>query len=537
MFMRFNRRKNKKEDIANDKDSIINDNDNVINDNIKDYNKIPVEKSLHSNVKTVKKALEYSPDLVIRTIKLENVKSEIVVMYLDGLADSRNIEKNVIQPILKKFYKKKPDEKNYDGNVIEKPISIEELKNSILSVSELKETATVNECIAGILAGDTVLFIDNVNKALVINSPGWPTRMPEEPTTEASVIGPRDGFVETLRDNIVMVRRRIKDHNLSIIKLKLGRRTSTDVAIAYIKGIANRDIVKEVVSRVEKIDVDEIIEAGTIMQFIEDNFLSPFPQMQYTERPDRVVAALIEGRIAILVDNTPFVLIAPASLPMFLQTPEDYYERWIYTSLIRFLRYLVIMIALFLPGIYVALISYHQGLIPTKLAIFIAATREGVPVPSLIEAILMEVTLEILREAGIRLPKTVGQAVGIVGGLVVGEAAVRAGLVSAVYVVIVALTGIASFSMAQYPFGIPLRILRFVIILAAGVLGLYGVMLSFIILTVHLVKLKSFGVNYLSPYIPYRPADWKDFLFRAPVMGMKKRPEMLKTEDKNRQSN
>lgn len=516
------------------KDKKDSNNKNI---NINLDNNMPVTRDLHSNLKAIEEALSYSPDLVIRMIMPENPEFKSAVMYIEGLADRNTVQENIIKPLLEEFCEGKTKEKDNSSNTV-KATSIEKkIKNSIITVSDLKEVNTLNECISEVLAGDTVLLIENIDKALIMKTPGWSTRNLEEPMTEAAVIGPRDGFVETFQDNITMIRRRIKDPNFSLIKLKLGRRTRTDLAVAYIRGIANQDIVKEVLRRIGEIDVDQIIAAGTVAQFIEDNFLSPFPQVQYTERPDKAVSAILEGRIVIIVDNTSFVLILPASLPMFMQTVEDYYERWIYSSLIRALRYLVIMISLFLPGVYVALISYHQGLIPTKLAIFIAATREGVPIPSLIEAILMEVTLEILREAGIRLPKTIGQTVGIVGGLVIGEAAVRAGLVSPVYVIVVALTGIASFSMAQYPLGIPLRILRFVIIFAAGFLGLYGVMLFFIMLTVHLVKLKSFGVNYLAPLIPYRPGDWKDFVLRLPVMNMKKRPQMLKTEDKTRQRN
>jgi spore germination protein len=503
-------------------------------DTIRQDNNMPVDRDLESNLKAIEEALSYSPDLVIRMITPENSGCRLAIIYISGLADRDVIQTNIIKPLLEDLSLGKTGIRN-SGN-INKPIPIEKrIENSIITASELKEINTLNECLSAVLAGDTALFIDNVKKALIVKTPGWKTRNLEEPSMESSVNAPRDGFIETLEKNIAMIRRRIKDKDFSVIKMKLGRRSRNEIAVTFIKGIANSDMVKEVIQRISQIDTDQVIAAGVVQQFIEDNFLSPFPQMQYTERPDRVTAAVMEGRIAVLLDNTPFAIIIPASFSMFINSPEDYYDRWMYASALRTLRYLTMSISLFLPGFYVALISYNQGLIPSKLAIFIAATREGVPIPSLIEAILMEITLEILREAGIRLPRAVGQAVGIVGGLVIGEAAVRAGLVSPVYVLVVALTGIASFSVAQYSMGVSFRILRFVAIFSAGFLGLYGVILFFIVLTVHLAKLKSFGVNYLSPFVPYRPGDWKDFIFRFPIMAMKKRPEMLKTEDKKKQ--
>lgn len=516
---------------------------------------MPVDKDLESNLRAIEEALSYSPDLVIRMIIPENSGCRLAVIYINSLANRDVIQLNIIKPLLESLrLEKKEARKRTDtgtrtststntntgagiNDSISKPVPIEKrIVNSIITASDLKEVNTLNECLSAVLEGNTVLLIDNVKKALIVKTPGWKTRSLEEPSMESSVNAPRDGFIETLDENIAMIRRRIKDKDFSVIKLKLGRRSRNELAVIYIKGIANSDMVKEVIQRLGRIDSDQVVAAGVVQQFIEDNFLSPFPQMQYTERPDRVTAAVMEGLIAVLLDNTPFAIIIPASFFMFINSPEDYYDRWIYASALRALRYFAMAISLFLPGFYVALISYNQGLIPSKLAIFIAATREGVPIPSLIEAIVMEITLEILREAGIRLPKAIGQAVGIVGGLVIGEAAVRAGLVSPVYVLVVALTGIASFSVAQYSMGISIRILRFAVIFSAGFLGLYGVILFFIVLTVHLAKLKSFGVNYLSPLVPYRPGDWKDFIFRFPIMAMKKRPEILKTEDKKKQN-
>ena len=310
-----------------------------------------------------------------------------------------------------------------------------------------------------------------------------------------------------------------------------------ELVIAYIDEIVKPNLVKEVRKRIETIHLDDVAESGYIEQLIEDNYLSPFTQVQSTERPDRVVAALLEGRVAILLDGTPFALIVPVTFNMLLQSPEDYYERWLSSSLIRLLRYFAAGISLFGPSLYIAFVSFHQGLIPTKLALSMMATRQGVPFPALIEALIMEVAIEILREAGLRLPKPIGPTMGIVGGLVIGEAAVQAGIVSPIMVIVVALTAISSFAIPQYNAGITLRMLRFVAMFSAALFGLYGIILFFLFLCSHLVKLKSFGVSYLSPTVPYRAGDWKDFMVRMPFRMMKHRPRLLKPKDSVRKGN
>lgn len=416
-------------------------------------------------------------------------------------------------------------ENSTENNIIDK------ISEKIITISNVSKIDSLNQCIYDILSGNTVLLIADSKKGLSLATQAWEGRDISESSTEPTVKGPKDSFTETLKTNIVHLRRRIKDPNFILDKFNIGRRSKTDLVVTYIKDIANEELVNEVKKRIEKIDIDSALSSGYIEQLIEDDFLSPFPQVLSTERPDKVVSALMEGRVAILLDTDPFALIVPANMSMFIQSPSDYNERWIFASLIRLLRYVISFIALYLPSLYIALIAFHQGLIPTKLAISIAASREGVPFPSLIEALIMEGTLEILREAGVRLPRAIGQAVGIVGGLVIGEAAVSAGIVSPIMVIVVALTAISSFAIPQYSLGISFRILRFGIMLAAGFLGLYGILLSFILISVHIVKLKSFGTEYTNPLIPYRPKDWKDCIIRKPIMSMKNRPEMLKPKD------
>ena len=405
------------------------------------------------------------------------------------------------------------------------------IRNEILPVSELLEESKVMKAVGKVLTGSTVLIVDGIQNVFIIGTAHGKTRNLEEPVSEAMVRGPRVGFTEKLSVNTSLLRQHGENRNLSIIEMEVGERTKKELVLAYIDEIVQPNLVKEVKERIETIHLDDVAESGYIEQLIEDDYLSPFSQVQSTERPDRVIAALLEGRVAILLDGTPFALIVPVTFNMLLQSPEDYYERWLSSSLIRLLRYFAAGISLFAPSLYIAFVSFHQGLIPTKLALSMMATRQGVPFPALIEALIMEVAIEILREAGLRLPKPIGPTMGIVGGLVIGEAAVQAGIVSPIMVIVVALTAISSFAIPQYNAGITLRMLRFVAMFSAALFGLYGIILFFLFLCSHLVKLKSFGVSYLSPTIPYRAGDWKDFMVRMPLKMMKHRPRLLKPKD------
>lgn len=346
--------------------------------------------------------------------------------------------------------------------------------------------------------------------------------------------GPRLGFNESIDENTALLRQHGKNENLVIARISVGKRVKRELLLTYIADIANPSLVREVQARIGRLNLDDILESGYIEQLMEDNFLSPFPQVQSTERVDRVLGALLEGRVALIMDGTPFALIVPVTFNMLLQSPEDYYDRWIPGTLLRILRYFAAFISLFGPSLYISFISFHQGLIPTKLALSIAQSRAGVPFPSLIEVLIMEVSLEILREAGLRLPKPIGQTIGIVGGLVIGEAAVQAGIVSPIMIIVVAITAISSFAIPQYNAGIALRMLRFAAMIFAAIFGLYGLVLFFLAICSHLAKLKSFGTPYLSPAAPYRFRDWKDFLVRGPLRRMNRRPKMLNVQNQIR---
>ncbi|WP_082389359.1 spore germination protein [Lysinibacillus sp. ZYM-1] len=472
----------------------------------------------------MKKELGHNWDVHFREFQIGATDIRAAIIFLDGLADTEQINKHILKSIMERF-------SNTSASFFTEGDKLQSIMKNNISIRDVLEESTVQGTVGKVLTGYTALFVDGMPNALMLCTINGKTRNIEEPISEAVVRGPRVGFTEKLSDNTALLRQQGENQQLSILQMGVGKRVKKRLVIAYMDEIVDPELVEEVKKRIQTIDLDNLLESGYIEQLIEDNYLSPFTQVQNTERPDRVYGALMEGRVAILLDGTPFALIVPVTINMLLQSPEDYYERWLPSSLIRLLRYLAAGITLFAPSLYIAFVSFHQGLIPTKLALSMMATREGVPFPALIEALIMEVAIEILREAGLRLPKPIGPTMGIVGGLVIGEAAVQAGIVSPIMVIVVALTAISSFAIPQYNAGITLRMLRFVAMISAALFGLYGIILFFLFLCSHLVKLKSFGVPYVSPTVPYRAGDWKDFMVRMPLMTMKRRPKLLQPKD------
>ncbi|MFC0190035.1 spore germination protein [Fictibacillus aquaticus] len=484
----------------------------------------PISGSILADLAAVKESIGHNSDVRFREYRFGPDKIPIVVVYVAGLSDKELINDYIVNMLLM----------DGDGRHINNHELRDYLFDRAMPICELKEASTINSFTSSVMTGAAGLLVEGVAGGFTFGESQVLKRNMEEPPSESMVRGPRIGFIESLSHNTALLRRLAKTDSLAITSYQIGDRAKKEVAIAYISDIVDPKLLEEVKRRITRIKIDALQESGYIEQLIEDDFLSPFPQVQNTERPDRVLAAVLEGRVAIFLDGTPFALIAPVTFNMLLQTPEDYYERWMIGSLIRMLRYLTAFISLFTPAVYISFVSFHQGLIPTKLVFSIAASREGVPFPPLIEVLIMEVSIEILREAGLRLPKAIGQSIGIVGGLIIGEAAVQAGIVSPIMVIVVAVTAITSFSIPQYNAGIALRMLRFIAMFFAAVFGLYGVILFFLLLGAHLVKLKSFGMPYLSPVSPYRVKDWLDMIIRAPLFLMKKRPDQLQTKDQTR---
>lgn len=489
---------------------------------------IKIDEDVNVNTDNINAVFKDCSDVIIRRFTILGDRVVCLAVYVDGIVDKNRLNDNLFRhlmsdPSITQLHEGS-DKKSLMGVI----------KDTTISIGELKEVYMFNEAIAGIMYGNCVLFVDGNPSALVVSTIGWQSRAVEQPTTEEVVVGPKEGFVENFRTNTSLLRKRIKTPDLKMEKHEIGRLTKTGVILTYINGVADHSTVAEVRKRLKRIDVDSIIDSGYIEQLIEDNTFSPFPQVEATERPDGVAAALSEGRIAMIVDGSPFILIVPTLFIHFLTSPEDYYQRFYFSTFIRLLRSITFFIALLAPALYVAMTTYHQEMIPTSLLVTIATARADVPFPAVIEALLMELTFEILREAGVRLPKAVGQAVSIVGALIIGEAAVQAGIVGQGMIIVVAITGIASFTIPKYTGAIAIRLLRFLFIFAAGTMGIFGIIMAGLFLLLHMAGLRSVGVPYLSPFAPVSIDGWKDTLVRMPMWFMRKRPLFINPKDKTR---
>lgn len=494
--------------------------------------RIPSSKDLDKNLQKIKEILKDCDDVVYREVKVgKEQKYRCVIVFIDGLVDKNLIHENLFKPLMHVSRDLRPSPSSIKENLFDL------IKYANISAGEINEVESINEAIDSILIGETVVIIDKYKKIMTVSSRGWQTRGISEPQSETVIRGPRDGFTETIKTNISSVRRRIRDPRLKLKMMQIGERSKTDVALMYMEDIVNEEILEEVKKRIEGIKIDAVIESSYIEQFIEDDRYSIFPQVENTERPDSVSAALYEGRVAILVDNTPFALLVPTTIATFMQSSEDYYDRWPIATLIRIIRYIGAFVALLSPALYIAITSYHPGMLPTALALYVASTRIYVPFPAYIEAFIMEITIEFLREAGTRLSGPIGTTIGIVGGLVIGQAAVEAGIVSPLMIIIVALTTIATFMLPSYGFSGAFRIIRFMFMVFAAVFGLYGIMLALILLGTHLVRLKSFGVPYMSPFIIMGKTrrDIQDTFVRTPLSKMEKRPKFTNVIDEERQ--
>lgn len=449
------------------------------------------------------------------------------ILYFSNMVDKDMINTDILKPLM--YIPSHLEGKKIEMHKLEEILLYETLYHSGGTLEK-----QLSQAVEAILRGETVALIEGVDQAILIRTRKVEKRGIEQPPTEQVIRGSREGFIEQLGINIALLRYRLQTANFRVKTIKIGRLMKSKVAICYIDGIANPALVQEVMNRLSIIDIDGVIDAGYLEQFIEDHHFSPFPQVQHTERPDKTIATLLEGRVAILVDGSPFALIVPAVFSQFYQTLDDYSERFLMGSLIRLVRMVALLFSLIFPSLYVSVISYNPELIPTDFAVAVAGGRAGIPFPAVVEVLIMEISMEVLREATLRLPQQVGGALSIVGVLVVGQAAVAAGFASPITVVVIALTTIGSFATPAYNAAIALRMLRFPMVILAGLFGLYGVMIGFILIQNHLLSLKSFGVPYMSPIVPGNFQGMKDSVMRAPLWWMPRRPTQLHTPNKER---
>ncbi|MCX7614583.1 MAG: spore germination protein [Clostridiales bacterium] len=477
--------------------------------------------NINENINQIKGVLGNSNDLLVRIFDINTKKTviKLAILYISGLADEKKLDNLSLE------FNQLINSNNYD---FQKSLDTfyERLKASFLCSSKAMEGFDYETLYNQILSGNTIILIDGYPKFLIFETFGPESRSVSEPTSQTIVRGPKEGFTEKISTNISQLRRIIKDKSMKIENMTIGDLTKTSVAMVYLDQIAKTEIVDEVRTRLSNIQVDGILESGYIEEFIKDDPYSIFPTVLNSEKPDSVAAGLLEGKVAIVVDGTPFVLTVPAFFTDFLQVSEDYYHHFIIASVVRIIRIISLFLSLTVPAIYIALTTFHHEMIPTPLLISIASQREGVPFPPFFEAILMELTFEVLREAGIRMPRAIGSAISIVGALVLGQAAVQAGIISAVVVIIVSLTAITSFAIPNYSLSNAIRILRFIMMILANSFGIFGLYVGIMILVLHLSKLKSIGVPYLTPYAPRIYRENKDTFLRYPFWKLNNRPSM-----------
>ena len=470
----------------------------------------PVSRRMEENLEMIRRETGGCFDVSLRRIKTAHGQ-DVGIFYIDGLVSKETIQDNVVRPIVEPHFRK-------ERLLCE---TIENLHKMVLSACDVTVEREMGMCLTSLLSGDTLLFLQGADAALVIQTRGWKSRGIPEPKTQNSVRGPMEAFCETLLFNTALLRRKIKSPNLRFEMLKIGAQTRTDVCIAYLEGTAKPELLGMVRRRLKKINVDYILESGHIEQLIEDHKYSLFPTVGNNEKPDIVAAKLLKGRVAVFVDGTPFVLTVPLLFVENFHTAEDYYTRPYYANMLRILRILSYIITLCLPAAYIALVNFHPEMIPQKLLYTIMKAKDGIPFPSELEVFLMLMLYEILREAVLRLPTPVGSTVGIVGGLIIGEAAVSAGIVGGPVVVVAAVTFMTS--AAVNPTMDSTALLRLILLVLAGFMGIFGILLGIFGIFAHLCSLKSFGVPYMMPISPVSKQGAKDAVIRTGIRGILRR--------------
>lgn len=389
----------------------------------------------------------------------------------------------------------------------------------------------------GMLTGDVILFIDGFASALKIPDKGFPNMGVTKPESEKVIRGSQEGFADSVKVNTALIRKRIRSTKVRVKEVKAGLYSHTNIDLVYMDGLVYPSLLEEIEKRLDSYTIDGIMDSGMVEQLTEDNWYSPFPQFQTTQRPDRAAMAVLEGRVVLLCDNSPSALILPTDYNSLLKTSDDYFNRFEIASLERFIRYVASVFALVFPALYLAVTNFHTQLLPTSLLLSFAAARQGVPFPAVVEVLLMELSFELLREAGVRLPGAMGNTIGIVGGLIIGQAAVDANLVSPIVVIVVAFTALSSFAIPNEELATAFRILKFYMIAMSAWLGLFGFLVSALSIFIHLASLKSFGIPYLMPYVGAELNDYedeRDSLIRYPMAVLTKRPIYAKRGQRTR---
>lgn len=501
----FNRKKHQR---------ILDDTVRCLEDNNKKNGQ--VSSSLQKNSDFIKDIYYENDILIVRNIqnrKDDNLK--FVLVYSDGLVNSSTINESIIKTLMLS----QMDDVN---------VSIDYISSQVLMVDEVEKTNEWQKLTEAINYGDTVLFMEGCNQALILNSKGFVTRSISEPESEKILSGPREGFNESIMQNLSMVRRRVRATDLKMKFYSFGERTKTKACLCYIDGLVDKKILKMVKKRLDKIDIDGVLDSNYLTELIQDHRWSPFPSIGTTERPDVVAGKILEGRVAIFVDGTPVVLTAPYLFIENFQSNEDYYLNYYYASFSRLLRIVAFVLTIAVPAYYVAIAAFHREMLPTPLFISIALEKRSVPLPAAVEAFIMLFVFDLLKETGIRMPTNVGQAMSIVGALVIGQSAVDAKLVAAPMIIVVALTGITNLLIPKLnSAGI---VYRYFLLFCGSMIGLLGVTCGLALILIHILSLDSFGINQLVPMKSLKFQEYKDMPVRSPWWKMIKRPDMSTNE-------
>jgi len=493
-----------------------------------DFEELSVNSSLEVNKRYLEiiYSLPKNKDIIIREFYIALEKPlKAFVLFIDGLSNADIINNSILKPLMVLL-----DE----GVKIKHGEVAEYIKEHLLPGHDVKLLNKYRQLLDFVNYGNTAIFIEGSSQCLVVETKGWERRSVGKPEVEQVILGPHEAFNETLRSNTGLIRKALRNENLITEMLKIGSRNRIDVAIMYLEDLANPQLVEEVKKRISSIKTDYVGVAGVLEQFIEDSPFMFSPQILTTERPDRVVSFLVEGHVSIIVDGGPQVLIVPATLFSLMHSAEDYYLRLPYGNFLRVLRIFALFISILTPAAYVSIVNYHQEMIPTELLLSIAASRATVPFPTIFEIFAMEFAFELIREAGVRVPGVIGNTIGIVGALILGQAAVQAGIVSPILIIVIAITGLASFAIPNFSISFGFRGIRFIFTILAAFFGILGISGGLFVLLLSMVNMKSFGVPFLAPVSP-KTTTGPDVILRGPVWSMERRVDYLKPLDTRRQ--
>ena len=483
-----------------------------------------VSANLRENEKYLRSRLENCSDILIRPMRLgDKHKVDCLMVYIEVAVSNMMLDDSALGKMINHFWEISPED-------------IQEfVRHNSLGIADVKKLENLDESIDAMLAGNAVFFIDGYDKAMKISSKGYPSTGVMEAESEKVLRGSREGFSDSVKSNSALIRKRLRDTRLKVEEYKIGVRSHTLTQVLYMDDLVHEGLLEEVKERLEEFQIDGILDSGMLEQLTEDVWYSPFPQYQTTERPDRAVQEILKGKVVILCDNSPEALILPGNFSSFMESSEDWYHRFEMASFLRILRYLAVIMATVLPGLYLAVIRFHTQILPSALILSFAEAREGVPFSSVVELIFLELAFELIREAGVRVPGSLGNAIGIVGGLVIGQAAVEANLVSPIVVMIVALTALGSMTVPNEEFAAAFRLVKYGFLILGGYLGIYGIVLGVYLVIGHLAGLISFGIPYLVPFIKKeQKGSRRDGVLRVPLRKRVLRPLYAREEQKIR---